>query len=362
MPQQASPALLAAGQYPQPTSEAVKRPYWLKKGKGAQLSLIGSLQDLQEPQPTWDWEKYQKTMGTGLSRVADIMGLLFEIEVFLFLIQSHGLDTHSSISQFESDKQAYINMMSEKKPDQEAVRMIVFTVEKHAKDLALKMLQRSNQILKCQPDFAVFSGGPTVRGLSRPNPSDIILVCSQVEKELGWSLKFTGETRVSMTDVSPTTAYKMLGGRRDKGFEKAFKKGIEKWEKYGDYDFFLEEIIPYFRHAAEKNFGNPSTAPKKFASLINKVIANDYQTMLGVRNYASVARGGVDWSGAIEKDFITNGKLKAKPNAVVTVETEKSQVKLTYKLKGGSQHGTKIFFAPKNKDIKIKVTNLTSNR
>ena len=357
-PMERMPMGLAAGQYPEPTVE--QRGFQQKKGLGAEKALR-SLAD-----PEWmDWGKYRKVMGKGLGKISSIIGFLFEIDVFLYFVKSKGLNTPSFVTQFETEKKEYIEQMSLKVPDDESKQMILFSIKTHAQDLAEKMLQKTASVLNCNVDNVMFTGGPTLAEKQRRDPADLALVCSEEEKRLGWSLKLTGETRVFVANLSPKSTYKLLGGGREKSFETAMKAGMDRWKKYGrqGYDFFLEEIMPYFNQAAEKKFENPASAPRIFANMLTKLLTGDKETRLAIRHYATGAKGGgADWSGAIKRDFYTNGRLKAKPNAVIIVEPSKTQLKITYKLKGGSQHGTKIFFSPKGEDITIKVTNLTSDR
>jgi len=353
------PVALAAGTFPEPVME---QTHAFKKGRGAQAAM----KQIVMADPAWmDWDLFQQVVGTKFGEIAGPLGLIFEVDIFLYFLENMNLrdadeqESVSSINFFRRKKESHIPDVQKALKDPTHLRIALFTSQTHAEDLANDMYSKSASILKCQPAEVSFAGGTrrTTGGVQREDPADIYLLCGQ--GHLGWSVKFAGQTEVAITDTGPLGAYKMLGGRARKGL----KEELEAARESGDIKLMVRTVVAKLTEAAHTRFSNPKTAPKHFANLMNELVTAGFATLPAVRHYASTHKGGAGWSPALQKDFkIKDGKLMRKPGATVTVRPTETKVKISYKVPDGSRGGTNIIFVPQaDGDVKVKVNNLTSS-
>jgi hypothetical protein len=354
------PVALAAGTLPEPV---IEQTHAFKKGRGAQAAM----KQIVMADPAWmDWDLFQQVVGAKFGDIAGPLGLIFEVDIFLYFLESMKLrdaqeqETVSSIDFFRRKKDSHVPEVQKVLKDPTHLRIALFTSQTHAEDLANDMYSKSASILKCKPAEVSFAGGTrrTVAGGSRrEDPADIYLLCGQ--GHMGWSVKFAGQTEVAITDTGPLGAYKMLGGRARKGL----KEELEAARESGDVKTLVRTITNKLTEAADIRFSNPATAPKHFANLMNDLVTAGFATLPAVRHYASTHKGGAGWSPALQKDFkIKDGKLRRRQGATVTVRPTETKLKISYKVPGGSRGGTNIIFVPQaDGNVKIKVNNLTSS-
>ena len=358
------PMALAANKYPEPILEAKTRTYAVKKGIGAERALKGSLASLGYTQPPWvNWPTIQAVVSEKFGKIASPLGLLFEIETFLYFIETMGLKDREeeeavpSVDYFKSLREKHQVQIKQALANPDHQRIAFFATRTHAQDLANDMYKRSKAVLKCSPDAVSFSGGLT----SRSDPADISLICSKVMQQLGWSVKYTSRAEIKMADVSDKKAYALLRGRSPKRFTQEMAQAKEQWNELDDFTAWRDPLLDYLEEAANEYFDSPH-APKRFAKLLNTIISRGYKTLPAIRKYTSGMRGGAGWSPAIRKDFnIRQQKLVGKDTATVDVRRTDAQLIIHYR--GDSRFGTKIIFHPwTNDDIKIDVSNLTSEQ
>lgn len=352
-----------------------------EKQKGAVLSL----QTLNDPGwKTRQWNLFKKIIRQSAGRFGAELGYLFEIEVFLYLIKTKKLEDRDedagvgvgTVEFFEKKRDRYLSDITSKVQKlqanrQEAVDLLYHMVLENAKDLAEQIYRRSQQILRCNPDQVSFSGGRDTDWADvRQNPADITLFCTKnldsgARGKLGWSIKFTTEHKVHIASLRPLPAYKLLGGGSDKQFEKDLNDAMSTSDQFSFFKDWRLAVIDLLGRPAEKFQDNPS----KFVALLNDLLSGvrgrgRYDTMPAVVNYARRIRGGADWSGYMQKDFIATtdpkAKLKARPDATVDVVVNNTYVKLIYHRPGGSRSGTAITFEPRSDRVIVKVSNLTA--
>ena len=242
-------------------------------------------------------------------------------------------------------------------------------IQSHAKDMADKIFARSKQVLKCTPDHILFTGGEGDWGTTegRQTPSDIVLMCSSAidgKGELGWNIKLTSEGRVVMAHLQSASAYKLLGGSNVRKFMDTLSAAMADSHAATAATDYRQAIIPMLAEIAETKLANN---PRKFTEMLSWLIAGkrgeDHPVALAVRHYASSALGGADWSPSLRRDFNVRGlSLSPKEGASVSVTSNSTYVKLTYKAPGGSSAGTSIIFEPRMDDVLVKVSNLTREK
>ena len=352
------------------------------------LGAVQSLKTLNDPGwKTKQWDLFKKIIKQSAGRFGAELGYLFEIEVFLYLIKSKRLNDRDegesgvgTVELFEKKRDRFLSDITSKVQRlsanrQEAVNLLYHMVLENAKDLGEQIYSRTQQVLKCTPDEITFTGGrETDWSDVRQNPADITLYCTDAldmgeRGKLGWSVKFTTEHKVHIASLRPLPAYKLLGGRSNRQFEKDLNDAMNTSTEFSFYKDWRLAVIDLLSRPAQAFQGNP----QKFVSLLNDLLSgvssqgSRYDTMPAVRNYARGIRGGADWSGYMQKDFIATSdpkaKLKARPDATVDVVDNSTYVKLVYhrpKGAGGSRSGTAITFEPRSDRVIVKVTNLTA--
>jgi hypothetical protein len=356
-----------------------------------ELGAVKSLQTLADP--GWNasqWNLFKKIIRVSARTFGAELGYLFEIEVFIYLVStrkledrddfSFGANTSGSISSFFTKRKELLGQISSKlayrlgQKKQEAINLLHHMVLENAKDLGDQMYRRSQQILKCNPDQASFTGGMADWPDVRENPADIVIYCSgivdqQERGSLGWNIKFTTEHKVHIASLGPLPAYRLLGGRGDKKFEAELGMALDDSSHATYHKDWRLAVIDLLEKPARQFEHNPS----KFVSLLNDLISGvdeesggRYDTLPAVVNYARPTRGGANWSVNMQRDFITTSdpkaKLKARDDADVKMLSNDTYVKLIYfrPKQQGSPSGTAITFEPRSERVIVKISNLTA--
>lgn len=328
---------------------------------------VGAMKSLQQvANPKWSdaqWKSFQQiTAKTG--SIGRQMGLLFELEIIVYLMTNKGLQdqeedgTIRSINLFNKKRRGYIQEIEKVVFDKAKTKQIIFMVQSHAANLAEQIYEQSSKLLKCTPDSLRFSGGGSDWALERKNPADLFIACKS--KEMGWNVKFTSETRVHVMSATPNSLYRVFGGTDEEQFNQDFAHHMQGAADYNFYDTFRAATIAVLTPLAQEKFeGNPVA----FTNLFNQLLSGNNKTGMAVRNWASPSMGGAQWSVNIQKDFDIKGtKLLPKSDANVEVTSNDTYLKLNYKRPGGSFDGTSILFQPRNDSVTVKVTNLTTDR
>lgn len=356
-----------------------------------ELGATKALQALSGPD--WEnkqWNLFKRIIRLSASRFGAELGYLFEVEVFLYLVEKRRLIDRDDFDfgmavgtpeLFGKKRDRYLGEIGKKlgsrlgQRKQEAIGLLHYMVQEHAKDLGEQIFRRSQQVLKCNPDQISFTGGESDWPDVRHNPADIVLYCSSALEvgdrgKLGWNIKFTTEHKVHIASLGPLPAYKLLGGQSNKEFERELSDALIHTSQDSYFKEWRLAVLDLLGKAAHK-FEN---SPQRFVVLLNNLLSGvterggRYDTLPAVRNYARPIMGGADWSGYMQKDFIATSdpkaKLKARPGADVSVIVNSTYVKLIYALpnKQGSPSGTAITFEPRTQRVIVKVSNLTAGR
>lgn len=366
--QQHSPIALAAhtlheGRPKKPGSEED----WEKRHKkGWQAyKALGKLTDPE--QLGWSGREtgqFKRTMTARIRDIAQPMGFLFEAEVFFYLTNTIRLhDSDAGAMGVNDQHQKHTNQLRSQLG--QTVEQIIQFVKIHAKDMGDQIVTRTVRVLGCA-DMIWFQGGSERFQKTRANPADIVVGCSTSDAErdrVGYSLKFGSETRIGVLSLSLPSALRTLMGTDD---ENKIERLLANLDYDQDWKSWTAEVSEILYDAAVRQFDNK---PRKFVNLLNNVLTSGKDVSPAARNYASTEMGGAEWSGNMKKDFNTTntpGKpLGAKKGATVDVDVTASYLRMTYKVSGGSNSGTSMFFIPNTSgggSIRVKVTNLTSSR
>lgn len=291
--------------------------------------------------------RFKQNMTYAVAKISKVLGLLFEAEVFMYLT-SKGLHSveDENIEAFHQEQIKAIGSKLGQARDQ-----IFQMVKLHAAHLGEQIIQKTQRLIGCA-DMIWFYGGFSNNVSTTKNPADIQIGCSEYagnNDRVGYSLKFGTETRFALADAGIKSTAEMLG---------ATPKEIQVVVN-SDY-----KMLPRLLEAiAKRQF----KSPQQFVKLLNRLLTGGHFTFPAPRNYASSEVGGAEWSENYKKDFIVTDKpgapLKARDNAVVTVTSVPTYMKMNYSVDGGSSVGTTLYFTPQGRGtITIKVTNLTSRK
>jgi len=312
------------------------------------LSKVTNVNDL-------GWNKTQQyrfksNLTHAVKHVAQDLGFLFEMEVYLYL-KRKGL--HEAIDvNIEQLRNQRIDLIAPKlgTAKDQILQMVVI----HAQHLGSQIVERTKRLLGCA-DMIWFSGGVKTTFNGRENPADIQIGCSEYSGKhdrAGYSVKFGSETRISVAHLT-------INGLADIVKNNKIVKKINSIEEDDNWAANVSEEIKNGLNKYENN-------PAEFVKLLNRLLTGGNFTFPAARNYASTELGGAEWSENFRKDFIVSDSpvnpLKARSNATVTVTAVASYAKIRYKVDGGSFDGTNVFFVPRNGEIDVKITNLTSSR
>jgi hypothetical protein len=256
------------------------------------------------------------------------MGLIFELEVYLYLVEVSNLQpkgergpgwvrTQNAV-QYETIK---------KKTSKTLADQIVMLIRYHAKELATSMLKRTQQMLKdCKVNYIAFSGGEFFKthGTHRQT-ADMVLGCSK--KSVGHSLKFTSETMPTIAHLWNKQSFIMFGGKKIATFADElgeYEEGSKEESK-----FVLDNLEELIRRLVKK--------PIKLNYVINKLLLGTEEageisnTVPAFRNYIR-GRGEAGFAPAIRKNFRISyqdgNKILIKPNSEIGVRRTKSYINI----------------------------------
>jgi hypothetical protein len=321
--------------------EGVNQDYRYGKGTQAYNQIAGKV----------DWDKaqqtrFQRSMKFNIGKIGKELGLLFEVEVYIQLLDTMGLAPKDDAKDHFWAYAARDNREADlvKKCPPASAPLIVEFVQIHARDMAEKMVIQTQNALKCKPDVVAFAGGEGHGDITRHSPADIMIGCSG--QMAGFNLKFGSENRVHTASLSFDSAYALMGGEDVMGFRRERTRPLLDQDK-----FVLGKLWEL-----SQNFD-----PARFVKMLNYLIGGDEQMILpAMRNYAT-GRGDANWSAAFKKDFLIRGNtLYPRPDATIVVQDSQPQtyVQMTYKVPGGSPYGTSIYLEPKAEKVNVKVGNL----
>jgi hypothetical protein len=311
------------------------------KGGLAYKAVAGDL-------PNWDQknvDQFKSGMQKNIQVIAKEMGLLFELDIFVYLTDYKQLTSVGNKDSFwaYSQKDSIVKSI-ESKVGKLLARQIIVFLEIHAKDTAEKIYAVSKQKLPCEPEEVEFRGGQTAM---HADPSDLKIGCKG--KLLGYSLKFTSETKIHVASISHEQVYSLLGGENPEGFNKEVERLSPGFKSLKA--FVIEEL-----GSLTKNFD-----PDKFTNLLNYLISGQSKTIPAISHYIR-RKGNVGFSASLLKDFSVSKdgfKLIPKQGSEVTSMNTNSYMKLTYRTENGTVHGTSIFFEPTVERVNVKMTNLS---
>lgn len=323
------------------------------KGTEAYKKIQGKLTSQQ-----WDQkqvEAFKKSLHKNIKNISSHLGLLFETEVFSYLVDQHGLEEIGEKSSFNvySERDQYIQKIKNIVGERVGNQLIQMT-QIHAEDLASQILIKTNKLLNCKVTQIEFKGGMSI---NVRDTSDVILKCGSSRKprnQLGYSLKFTSETKVGVASMPPAVMYDLLGGKHPDSFANNLNNTEDPKEA-------TELMLNTLTEIAERTL-----TPTRFTNIMNNILSGEGDVLPAIRNYVS-GSGTVSFSKSIQKDFITSEeggqKIKPRPGATVEVKRTTTYVSLIYKVPGGTTYGTQIFLEPRDVNrINIKMTNIGSNK
>lgn len=306
--------------------------------------------------PKWSPQQvlnFKVGLRDNIAKIGRDLGYLFELEIFQYLVQRKKLqpfgENEFTTYGLEDSKQAKSGVLANiaRFNGPQLTKQYVQFVQAHAWGVAEQIYQKTVQILeKCRVDYVEFLGshhGGDV-SMGRRDPADIKIGCSEVtrgRKAIGYSAKFTSESKVHITSQRAESLYELMGGKNSAAFATKLDSVLINYKKAKDF------LLRTFAVLAEKYEGNPVA----FTEFLEELLTGGNDTLPAARLYIrQPAPGNNVWSQAMQQDFITSdnrtGKLRPKPGATVTVNATNTYIKLTYTVPGGSRNGTFIVLEP----------------
>jgi hypothetical protein len=370
------------------------------KGLATQKNMLKLVQD---PAQKWgntqqfNWMKNPARQADFQSAINDIqviprpMGLLFEIGVYMYLVNNEKLSPTDNMNEIKSMMKQYqgeivgkiTNHYKSSQPMIDHTDLVKNTsaaifsmIAAHARDVGMQIAAKSRKMLGCSeggccPDKVQFMGGAGGGDMeTRKDPSDIVILCSKAKESKGWNLKFGTSTRVQLADLAVQRAVFEMGrfaGLRD---YKSRAATVANAQNDFDNDPFKGEgetadqrIMDYVAEVAKAYEGKPLA----FTRLLNYLIHNGgNNTFLAIRNYMTNPNE-VGYSQNFQTYFdIQGAEVRPKKDAFVQVREMTGAIVLTYGLESlKDKEGVQIFLMPNftnsKRTIEFKVTNLASD-
>ena len=296
------------------------------------------------------------------------MGLLFEVEVFIYLVNTFKLKPVGprNLAWANGESNRLIGVIAAK-IGANLGRLVVEFIKAHAggaKGMAPLIHSKAMALVRqCIVNSIEFTGGADgVAGATtrlKEDTADLRIGCSQyldgMRSSLGFSLKAGTETEVEVRGLGPGRALSILGAS---DAVIANMKAIESPEER------RVALISYMGSAALANFKDN---PTKLAKLLDLLVTGGSDTIPAYRSLLKPGTGP-GFNPAIGKDFNTaegpGRKLSAKlgSSPVIDVTSNATYVKINYKVQGGNHYGTSVIFEPEADASKVlvRVTNLGS--
>lgn len=301
------------------------------------------------------------------SVVGKEMGLLFEVEVFLYLVETYKLNVVGGrdLTFVSGQKQKVVDAILRKLRNNGLAKLVVDFIGIHARGGSMgmgEMIYRKtlNLIKDCKVDSIEFLGGDAGQYSSRlgSDTADLRIGCSQAmgtRNNVGYSLKAVTETQVEVRSFSLSRAAKLLG---------AGKQTIRALKEIMSNPLYDERekkdlVLGHLHRVGSKTYAGQ---PRKFARLLTLLVTGGADTLPAYRMLVRNS-GGPGWSGAIGKDFVAGdeARLGAKSGSEIEVKQTATYVSLTYMVPGGNHYGTSVKFEPQmDGSISVYVSNLAS--
>ena len=315
-----------------------------------------------------DTATFEKGMNAGRRSIPQLvgreMGLLFEVEVFAFLVTTFKLKVVGEKDLgWALQEQSRLSGVISGKVGSNLGRLVVEFIKQHATGkTGMGNLIHSKAmalVRQCVVDSIEFTGGDGGEYSARlkSDTADLRIGCAKylpgMRSDVGFSLKAVTETQIDVRGLGPLKALSVLGASRrvvstmkDMGSNPLYE-GPEKRA------YLLDQI----KLAAEANYTNK---PKKFAALLELLVTGGADTIPAYRSLLQ-ADSSPGWSSAIGKDFVTGEgpgrKLGAKMGSspVIEVKSNSTYVKIVYMVGGGNHYGTSVQFEPDGEGSKVSV-------
>ena len=296
------------------------------------------------------------------------MGLLFEVEVFIYLVNTFKL---KPIGQkdlaWASNESIRLGSVISAKIGVRLGKLVIEFIKAHSgggKGMAPLIHSKAMALVRqCIVNSIEFTGGADGEaGASarlKEDTADLRIGCEDyltgMRSSLGFSLKAGTETEVEVRKLGPGRALSILGAsdaiiRQIKGIEDPAMK--------------RQSLITAMNTAATKNYRNN---PKKLASLLDLLVTGGSDTIPAYRSLLKPGMGP-GFGSAIGRDFNTGEgpgrKISAKMgnSPIIDIISNATYVKINYKIQGGNHYGTSVIFEPESDGSKVfvRVTNLGS--
>lgn len=317
-----------------------------------------------------DVATFEKGMNAGNRSIPQMvgkeMGLLFEVEVFIFLVMTFKLKVvgEKDLSWAIGEQSRLIGVINGK-VGINLGRLVVEFIKQHATGkTGMGNLIHSKAmalVRQCVVDSIEFTGGGDGEAGAvarfKSDTADLRIGCEKylpgMRSDVGFSLKAVTETQVDVRSLGPLKTLSVLGAGR---------RILKEMKEMGNNPLYdgLEKrsyLLKSIEEAATANYVNK---PQKFASLLELLVTGGADTIPAYRSLLQ-ADSSPGWSAAINKDFVTGEgpgrKLGAKlgSSPVIEVKSNSTYVKIVYMVGGGNHYGTSVQFEPDGSGSKVSV-------
>src|SRR5262252_2623669 len=371
---------LAASTFSPGALAEAKSGGWGKEGGKGQVALgkLGS---------TLAWNPQQRTMfqkamdapkGRSLpATVGREMGLLFELEAFIYLVQSRGLKpiTGKDLA-FAQTEQQKLQAGLVAKLGQDLTDLVMEFVQVHAAgpphSMGEMMYQKTLQLIGkgCNVDAIEFMGGHggTSYDPLRGDTADIRIGCEQFmpgqRSDVGYSLKAGTEPEMQIRSLTLGKTVRLFGGDNWKLAARRIKALFSN--PLLDDKERRSEVMQILLDLARKRFNTPG----KFVRLLELLLTGGADTLPAARQMVRNL-GGPGWSRAFQMCFATSEepgrKLGPKAGATLTVDANQTYISLAYIVREPKANcRTTLKFEPEyqltgfRSGVDVSVNNLTA--
>jgi len=321
-----------------------------------------------------DTTTFAKGMNAGTRSIPQLvgkeMGLLFEVEVFAFLVTTFRLKVVGQKDlAWAMTEQARLGGVISSKVGSNLGRLVVEFIKQHATGkTGMGNLIHSKAmalVRQCVVDSIEFTGGTDGQSARlKSDTADLRIGCEKylpgMRGDVGFSLKAVTETQVQVRHLSSVRALSALGASRKvlKNMRDMLTNPL--YEAADKRAYLLDNM----KSAAEGSYTNK---PRKFAALLELMVTGGADTIPAYRSLLQ-ADSSPGWSSAIGKDFVTGEgpgrKLGAKVGSlpVIEVKSNSTYVKIVYMVGGGNHYGTSVHFEPDatSERVSVVVSNLVN--
>jgi hypothetical protein len=295
-----------------------------------------------------DANAIQRALKAHIKNVSKEMGLIFELQVFVYLAKDKKMKVGSQEDAAWAQNEITKNyqLLKVKVGGQDTAPRIFAFITHHSETMADEIYNKAKALLKEEPETVTFAGGVTSQDFKIGRQTADLII-----DKIGFSMKFTSDTIIGLLETTPAGMYQMLGGE-----DPSFIQNLDSMSEKDMVSTLTQEYSLLVNDMTKNN--------QRFSYFINRVLAGSNPTGSIPRTYPAFRNyvhndTAVGFSPAIQKDFDVYGhKLTVKKDAKIQVRT--TETNIVIHIQKDSKYGTGIRIRVKPDRIVVEMRNLTA--